>query len=237
MVYRSMQRILIVEDEPEIREMIRYILEPLDYQVNEASNTQDARKLLSQGDYDLILMDWMLPGRSGLDFTKELKQKHQRTTPPIIMLTARADETDKVQGLDGGADDYITKPFSPRELVARIKAVIRRGTEIDEEQPIEFSGLRIDPVRHQVSLMQQPISLSPAEYRLLHFFMSHPDRVYTRTQILDNVWGDNIYVEERTVDVHIRRLRKLLIPSGHAAFIQTVRGVGYRFTPSPLDQT
>jgi two-component system phosphate regulon response regulator PhoB len=231
-----MKRILIIEDEPEIREMIRYILEPLDYQVDEADNAQDARRLLSQSDFDLILMDWMLPGRSGLEFTKELKQKLNRKTPPIIMLTARADESDKVQGLDSGADDYITKPFSPRELVARIKAVIRRNSDLGEEKTIEFSGLRIDPVRHQVTLMEQPVNLSPAEYNLLHFFMSHPDRAYTRSQILDRVWGDNTYVEERTVDVHIRRLRKLLTPSGHDTFIQTVRGVGYRFTPSSLDQ-
>jgi two-component system phosphate regulon response regulator PhoB len=232
-----MNRILIVEDEPEIREMIRYILEPLDYQVSEADNAQSARKLLNQNDYDLILMDWMLPGRSGLEFTKELKQKPNRKTPPIIMLTARADESDKVQGLDSGADDYVTKPFSPRELVARIKAVIRRNSDADEEKTIEFNGLCIDPVRHQVTLMGQPINLSPAEYNLLYFFMSHPDRAYTRSQILDKVWGDSAYVEERTVDVHIRRLRKLLTPSGHNSFIQTVRGVGYRFTPTSLDQT
>jgi two-component system phosphate regulon response regulator PhoB len=231
-----MKRILIVEDEPEIREMIRYILEPLDYQVNEADNAQDARRLLCQRDFDLILMDWMLPGRSGLDFTKELKQKPNRKTPPIIMLTARADESDKVQGLDSGADDYVTKPFSPRELVARIKAVIRRNSDVDEEKAIEFSGLSIDPVRHQVTLMERPINLSPAEYNLLHFFMSHPDRAYTRSQILDKVWGDSAYVEERTVDVHIRRLRKLLATSGHDTFIQTVRGVGYRFTPTSLDR-
>ncbi|MEJ2454737.1 MAG: phosphate regulon transcriptional regulator PhoB [Candidatus Thiodiazotropha sp.] len=230
-----MKRILIVEDEPEIREMIRYILEPLDYQVGEADNAQDARRLLAQNDYDLILMDWMLPGRSGLDFVKELKQKPRKQTPPVIMLTARADESDKVQGLDSGADDYVTKPFSPRELVARIKAVIRRNSDVEEEKIIEFSGLCIDPVRHQVTLMEHPINLSPAEYNLLHFFMSHPDRAYTRSQILDKVWGDSAYVEERTVDVHIRRLRKLLTPSGHDAFIQTVRGVGYRFTPSSLE--
>jgi two-component system phosphate regulon response regulator PhoB len=181
-------------------------------------------------------MDWMLPGRSGLEFTKELKQK-SRTAPPIIMLTARADETDKVQGLDSGADDYVTKPFSPRELVARINAVIRRTGELDEDKAIEFQGLRIDPIRHQVTLSEEAVSLSPAEYKLLHFFMSHPDRAYTRTQILDKVWGDNSYVEERTVDVHIRRLRKLLSDSGHDRFIQTVRGVGYRFTPQVLSET
>jgi two-component system phosphate regulon response regulator PhoB len=230
-----MKRILIVEDEPEIREMIRYILEPLSFQVSESDNAQDARRLISQSDFDLILMDWMLPGRSGLEFTKELKQKN-RISPPIIMLTARADETDKVKGLDSGADDYVTKPFSPRELVARINAVIRRTGELNEEKAIEFYGLRIDPIRHQVTLREKAITLSPAEYKLLHFFMSHPDRAYTRTQILDKVWGDNTYVEERTVDVHIRRLRKLLTASGHSAFIQTVRGVGYRFTPQSLNE-
>jgi two-component system, OmpR family, phosphate regulon response regulator PhoB len=231
-----MKRILIVEDEPQIREMIRYILEPQGYAISEADNAQDARKLLARNPYDLILMDWMLPGRSGLDFTREIKQNNQKTCPPIIMLTARADESDKVEGLDSGADDYITKPFSPRELAARIKAVMRRSGDTNREIAIEYSGLCIDPVRHQVTLQGQPINLSPAEYKLLDFFMSHPDRAYTRSQILDKVWGDNAYVEERTVDVHIRRLRKLLTSSGHDIFIQTVRGVGYRFTPSSIDQ-
>lgn len=232
-----MKRILIVEDEPEIREMIRYILEPQGYAVSEADNAQDARKLLAINPYDLILMDWMLPGRSGLEFTREIKQKNQKSYPPIIMLTARADESDKVEGLESGADDYITKPFSPRELTARIKAVIRRSGGVDHELAIEYSGLCIDPVRHQVTLQGDPINLSPAEYKLLHFFMSHPDRAYSRSQILDKVWGDNAYVEERTVDVHIRRLRKLLALSGHDSFIQTVRGVGYRFTPSHLERS
>jgi two-component system phosphate regulon response regulator PhoB len=226
------KRILIVEDEPEIREMIRYILEPQGYRIDEAENALEARRMLAQSAYDLILMDWMLPGRSGLEFTREIKQKGSTTSPPVIMLTARADESDKVEGLESGADDYITKPFSPRELAARIKAVIRRGSTPESEQPIEFNGLCIDPVRHQASLGESPLELSPVEYKLLYFFMSHPDRAYTRHQLLDRVWGDNAYVEERTVDVHIRRLRKLLTPSGHHGFIQTVRGVGYRFTPS-----
>jgi two-component system, OmpR family, phosphate regulon response regulator PhoB len=230
-----MKRILIVEDEPEIREMIRYILEPLGYAISESDNAQDARKLLAANTYDLILMDWMLPGRSGLEFTREIKQQNQKPYPPVIMLTARADESDKIEGLESGADDYVTKPFSPRELTARIKAVIRRGGGIDQDQAIEYSGLRIDPLRHQVTLWGKRASLSPAEYKLLHFFMSNPDRAYSRSQILDKVWGDNAYVEERTVDVHIRRLRKILSVSGHDAFIQTVRGVGYRFTPTPLD--
>ncbi|MCU7796026.1 MAG: phosphate regulon transcriptional regulator PhoB [Candidatus Thiodiazotropha sp. (ex Myrtea spinifera)] len=227
-----MKRILIVEDEPEIREMIRFTLEPRGYVVSEADNAQDARRLLGKHAYDLILMDWMLPGRSGLEFTKEIKQKNQKSSPPIIMLTARADESDKVEGLDSGADDYITKPFSPRELAARIKAVIRRNSHIEQALSLEFNGLYIDPVQHLVTLQGDPANLSPAEYNLLYFFMSHPDRAYTRSQILDKVWGDNAYVEERTVDVHIRRLRKILTPSGHDAYIQTVRGVGYRFTPT-----
>ncbi|MCU7809981.1 MAG: phosphate regulon transcriptional regulator PhoB [Candidatus Thiodiazotropha sp. (ex Notomyrtea botanica)] len=227
-----MKRILIVEDEPEIREMIRFTLEPRGFVVSETDNAQDARRLLAEHAYDLILMDWMLPGRSGLDFTKEIKQKKQKSSPPIIMLTARADESDKVEGLDSGADDYITKPFSPRELAARIKAVIRRSSDIEQVLSLEFNGLYLDPVQHLVTLQGDPTNLSPAEYNLLYFFMSHPDRAYTRSQILDKVWGDNAYVEERTVDVHIRRLRKILAPSGHDAYIQTVRGVGYRFTPT-----
>ncbi|MCU7852176.1 MAG: phosphate regulon transcriptional regulator PhoB [Candidatus Thiodiazotropha sp. (ex Monitilora ramsayi)] len=227
-----MKRILIVEDEPEIREMIRFTLEPRGYVVSEADNAQDARRLLGEHTYDLILMDWMLPGRSGLEFTKEIKQRNQKSSPPIIMLTARADESDKVEGLDSGADDYITKPFSPKELAARIKAVIRRSTDIEQAISLEFNGLFIDPIQHLVTLQGNPANLSPAEYNLLYFFMSHPDRAYTRSQILDKVWGDNAYVEERTVDVHIRRLRKILMPSGHDAYIQTVRGVGYRFTPT-----
>ncbi|MCU7931669.1 MAG: phosphate regulon transcriptional regulator PhoB [Candidatus Thiodiazotropha sp. (ex Codakia rugifera)] len=229
-----MQRILIVEDEPEIREMIRFVLEPKGFLVDEADNAQDARKLLSKHNYDLILMDWMLPGRSGLDLTRELKQKAPQNTPPVIMLTAKADESDKVKGLDSGADDYITKPFSPREMLARIKAVIRRSSSDKLTQPMDYAGLSIDPARHWVSINDEPLHLSPAEYRLLLFFMTHPDRAYSRSQILDNVWGDTVYVDERTVDVHIRRLRKLLTPSGHHRFIQTIRGTGYRFTPTSL---
>ena len=231
-----MKRILIVEDEPEIREMIHYILEPQGYDLCEADNTQEARRILDQQAFDLILMDWMLPGRSGLEFTREIKQASHKRYPPIIMLTARADESDKVEGLDSGADDYITKPFSPRELNARIKAVMRRGNDMETELAIEYSGLRIDPIRHQVTLAKQPINLLPAEYKLLHFFMSHPDRAYSRSQILDRVWGDHAYVEERTVDVHIRRLRKRLAALGHDTFIQTIRRVGYRFTPTPLNR-
>ncbi|MCU7904552.1 MAG: phosphate regulon transcriptional regulator PhoB [Candidatus Thiodiazotropha sp. (ex Epidulcina cf. delphinae)] len=230
-----MHRILIVEDEPEIREMLRFILEPEGFHIGEADNAQDARRLLSRQIYDLILMDWMLPGRSGLELTRELKRKTPVNSPPVIMLTAKADESDKILGLDSGADDYITKPFSPREMLARIKAVIRRSGGDDFEAPVEFAGLGIDPAHHTACIDDTPLHLSPAEYRLLYFFMAHPNRAYARRQILDHVWGDEVCVDERTVDVHIRRLRKLLTPSGHHQFIQTVRGVGYRFTPSPLN--
>ncbi|MEW8561193.1 MAG: phosphate regulon transcriptional regulator PhoB [Candidatus Thiodiazotropha sp.] len=223
---------LIVEDGPEVREMIRYILEPKGYLVDEAGNAQEARQQLALRNYDLILMDWMLPGRSGLDLTRELKQNFRQDSPPVIMLTARSEETDKVSGLDSGADDYITKPFSTREMLARIKAVIRRGSDTGSSKLVEFAGLSLDPGSHLVSIDGKPLHLSPAEYRLLHFFMTHPDRVYSRNQILDLVWGNTVYVDERTVDVHIRRLRKQLTPSGHDKFLQTVRGVGYRFTPT-----
>jgi two-component system phosphate regulon response regulator PhoB len=230
-----MPKILIVEDEPEIREMIRFALEPKGFTLSEADNAQDARKLLAANNYDLILMDWMLPGRSGLELTKELKQKSPDSTP-IILLTAKADEADKVIGLDSGADDYITKPFSTKEMVARIKAVLRRSSGSTEQHALAFHGLAIDPVKHLVLVNDAPIHLSPAEYRLLFFFMSHPERAYSRSQILDQVWGNDVYVDERTVDVHIRRLRKLLTPSSHHQFIQTVRGVGYRFTPQPASK-
>lgn len=230
-----MPKILIVEDEPEIREMIRFVLEPKGFTVCETDNAQDARKLLAHNSYDLILMDWMLPGRSGLDLTRELKQKSPSSTP-IILLTAKTDESDKVKGLDGGADDYITKPFSTREMIARINAVLRRAGSKDDQHAIEYHGLHLHPAKHLVLVNDAPLHLSPAEYRLLHFFMSHPDRAYSRPQILDHVWGNDVYVDERTVDVHIRRLRKLLTPSRHDRLIQTVRGVGYRFTPQSFSQ-
>ncbi|MFI0374764.1 MAG: phosphate regulon transcriptional regulator PhoB [Candidatus Thiodiazotropha sp.] len=226
-----MQRILMVEDEPEVRELIRFILEPKGYRVDEADNAQDARRLLSQRNYDLILMDWMLPGRSGLDLTRELRQMARSNTPPVIILTARSEESDKVKGLESGADDYITKPFSPREMLARIKAVLRRNRSDQTERGIEFAGLSIEPSHHIVAIDGTPLHLSPAEYRLLYFFMTHPDRVFSRSQILDQVWGVTASVDERTVDVHIRRLRKQLTPSGHHSFLQTVRSVGYRFSP------
>ena len=228
-----MPKILLVEDEPEIREMIRFVLQPKGFVVSEADNALEARKLLTHNQYDLILMDWMLPGRSGLDLTRELKQKSPTSTP-IILLTAKTDESDKVKGLDYGADDYITKPFSTKEMIARINAVLRRSRSLTDQQCYEFHGLSLQSAKHMVIINDKPLHLSPAEYRLLHFFMTHPDRVYSRQQILDHVWGSDVYVDERTVDVHIRRLRKLLTPSNHHLFIETVRGVGYRFTPQQL---
>ncbi len=224
-----MARILIVEDEPEIREMISYILQQEGFSISEAAHAQDARQLLLNRRYDLILMDWMLPGRSGLELTRELKQKARTKTIPVIMLTARIEEDCKIEGLDSGADDYITKPFSPRELIARIRAVLRRAGYHSDDTPVELGGLRIEPINHLVLVNGARLDLSPSEYRLLFFFMTHQDRAYSRSQILDQVWGDDVYVEERTVDVHIRRLRKFLEPSGHEHLIQTVRGVGYRF--------
>ncbi|MEN8180240.1 MAG: phosphate regulon transcriptional regulator PhoB [Pseudomonadota bacterium] len=225
-----MARILIVEDEPEIREMIRYVLAQEDFSISEAAHAQDARQLLTTERFDLILMDWLLPGRSGLELIRELKQKAKTKTIPIIMLTARTDESCKIDGLESGADDYITKPFSPRELVARIRAVLRRAGYHSGESPVELGGLRIEPASHLVLVNGARLDLSPSEYRLLFFFMTHQERAYTRSQILDQVWGDDVYLEERTVDVHIRRLRKFLEPSHHDHLIQTVRGVGYRFT-------
>ncbi|MGD8588436.1 MAG: phosphate regulon transcriptional regulator PhoB [Chromatiales bacterium] len=225
-----MSRILIVEDEAQIREMIRFVLEQEAFAVLEAGNAQEARNQLTAHKIDLILMDWMLPGRSGLEFTRELKQRSDTQGIPVIMLTARAEELSKVDGLNSGADDYVTKPFSPRELIARIRAVLRRSGHHNKHMPIEMGGLYIDPVKHQVSSNGRKLELSPSEYRLLLFFMTHPDRAYTRTQILDQVWGDDTYIEERTVDVHIRRLRKYLSHSEHDRYIQTIRGVGYLFS-------
>ena len=221
--------LLIVDDEPDIRELMRFTLEAAGFRVLEAGHADEARKLLAEAP-DLILLDWMLPGRSGLELTEQLKQNAKTRAIPIVMVSARGEEEDRIKGLDTGADDYIAKPFSPRELVARINAVLRRGKTDDDADAIEIGGLRIDNVSHRVSIDGQPIEIAPTEYRLLHFFMTHADRAFTRSQLLDQVWGDQVYVEERTVDVHIRRLRKALERTGHQSLLQTVRGVGYRFS-------
>jgi two-component system phosphate regulon response regulator PhoB len=222
--------ILIVEDEQPIREMVMFSLAGAGFEVQEAADVRQAQACIAERLPDLILLDWMLPGISGIDFARRLKREDLTRELPIIMLTARAEEEDKVQGLESGSDDYITKPFSPRELVARIRAVLRRGGPGAEDEMLRANGLSLDLASHRVSAGETPLDVGPTEYRLLEFFMSHPERVYSRGQLLDRVWGSNVYVEERTVDVHIRRLRKVLEPHGYDALIQTVRGAGYRFS-------
>lgn len=225
----SDKTILIVDDEAPIREMIAVALEMADYECIEAANAREAYTSIVDHRPDMILLDWMLPETSGIELARRLKRNEDTADIPIIMLTAKSDEDNKVQGLEVGADDYITKPFSPRELVARLKAVLRRATPPGIESAIDVDGLILDPVCHRVSSNEQPITMGPTEYKLLQFFMTHQDRVYTRSQLLDQVWGGNVYVEERTVDVHIRRLRKAL-GEAHDYLIQTVRGTGYRFS-------
>jgi len=222
--------ILIVEDEPAIREMIGFTLLREGFEFTEAGDAEEAQAMLTASPPDLILLDWMLPGLSGIDLTRRLKRNPDTREIPIIMLTARSEEASKVQGLDLGADDYVTKPFSPRELVARVRAVLRRSLPTGFTGTLEMNGLRLDSDSHRVSAENQSIVLGPTEFRLLHFFMTHPERVYTRGQLIEFVWGRNVYVEERTVDVHIRRLRQALEPSGHDRLIQTVRGAGYRLS-------
>jgi two-component system phosphate regulon response regulator PhoB len=221
--------VLIVDDEAAIREMIAVALEMAGYNYIEASNCKDAHASIIDTKPDMILLDWMLPGTSGLEFTRRLKRDDLTKEIPIILLTAKGEEDNKIQGLDSGADDYITKPFSPRELVSRLKAVLRRATPLGIEESIEIEGLLLDPTCHRVTANQASVDIGPTEYRLLQFFMTHQERAYSRTQLLDQVWGGNVYVEERTVDVHIRRLRKAL-GSAHEHLIQTVRGTGYRFS-------
>ncbi len=228
---KAMQRkVLVVEDEAAIREMLAFNLGRAGYEVLSAATGVEARSSMADRYPDVVLMDWMLPDMSGLELTRQLKRDPQTREIPVIMLTARVQEDDRVAGLEGGADDYITKPFSPRELLARIKAVLRRGAAFQDET-VTAGGLKLNTASHRVSVEGTEISLGPTEYRILHFFMHHPDRVYSRAQLLDRVWGGNVYVEERTVDVHIRRLRKALTDSGYDRLVQTVRGAGYRFSP------
>ncbi|MDX1519806.1 MAG: phosphate regulon transcriptional regulator PhoB [Gammaproteobacteria bacterium] len=223
-------KILIVEDEEGIREMLGYTLTREGFSYHEAENIEAARNYVEEEHPDLILLDWMLPGMSGLDYARKLRKNPDTRNIPIIMLTAKTEESDKVKGLDFGADDYITKPFSTRELVARINAVLRRSQNENGQGNIEIKGLSLDPETYRVTANGESVEISPTEFRLLHFFITHPERVYTRSQLLDQVWGQNVYVEERTVDVHIRRLRKTLHPHGFDGLIQTVRSVGYRFS-------
>lgn len=222
-------KILIVEDEVPIREMIAFHLVRAGFETVEAGDCRSARQLLVDERPDLALIDWMLPDMSGLELTRTLKREQGNEDLGIIMLTARADEYDKVAGLEGGADDYVTKPFAPRELIARIQAVLRRS-QSNNDEVLKAGVLELDAAGHRVVADGDEIKLGPTEYRLLRFLMAHPDRVYSRTQLLDRVWGANVYVEERTVDVHVRRLRKALAGKAADAYIQTVRGAGYRFS-------
>ena len=224
------KRILVVEDEKAIRDMIAFGLRRAGFDVREAPDCRSARESIVDVRPDLMLVDWMLPDMSGLELIRTLKKSKDSEEIPTIMLTAKAEEQDKISGLEGGADDYITKPFSPRELLARINAVLRRAGPSGGEDIVEVPGLKIDDSSHRVSSGEREIALGPTEYRLLHFFMTHPERVFSRGQLLDRVWGGNTYVEERTVDVHIRRLRRALEPFSLDGHVQTVRGAGYRFS-------
>ena len=222
--------ILVVEDEPAIQELITYGLRQAGHETFCAGNAEQAMKIVNDVLPDLVLLDWMLPGMSGIEFAKMLRQVPRTKNIPIIMLTARTEEGDKVSGLEVGADDYITKPFSPRELVARIKAVLRRRSPEAADDIVEIRGLKLDPVTHRVTVSEHEVILGPTEFRLLYFLMTHPERVHSRSQLLDGVWGDHVFVEDRTVDVHIRRLRKILEPVGKDGLVQTVRGSGYRLS-------
>lgn len=225
--------ILVVEDEPAIQELIAANLQLAGHTVQRAEDGEQALHRVREAVPDVILLDWMLPGVSGIQLAKRFRADDRTRDVPIIMLTARSEEVDKVAGLEAGADDYVTKPFSPKELMARIKAVLRRRAPQMTEDSVAVEGLSLDPVTHRVTGHGQPVVLGPTEFRLLHFFMTHPERVHSRTQLLDQVWGDHVFVEERTVDVHIRRLRSALEASGHAWLVQTVRGSGYRFSIHP----
>ncbi|KTG29843.1 two-component system response regulator [Idiomarina sp. WRN-38] len=224
------RRILIVEDEAPIREMLSFVMEQHGYQAVEAHDFDAAVSKIAEPYPDMVLLDWMLPGGSGIQLAKKIKGDDFTRNIPIIMLTARGEEEDKIKGLEVGADDYITKPFSPKELMARMRAVFRRVAPTVLDEPLEVEGLKLDPVSHRISVGDNSVDMGPTEFKLLHFFMTHPERVYSREQLLDHVWGTNVYVEDRTVDVHIRRLRKALADHGFDRLIQTVRGVGYRFS-------
>jgi two-component system phosphate regulon response regulator PhoB len=228
------KRILIVDDEPAIRDMVAYALRKGDFDPVSAGDAREAQSAIAGRVPDLILLDWMLPGTSGLELARRWRRELLTRDIPIIMLTARGEENDRVGGLEAGVDDYVVKPFSARELLARIRAVMRRSREDDEDGSVRVGNLRIDGAAHRVFVDGDDgpaaVPIGPTEYRLLHFFMTHPERVYSRSQLLDHVWGGSVYVEERTVDVHIRRLRKTLEPHRLDPMVQTVRGAGYRFS-------
>ena len=219
--------ILVVEDEPQVQELVAVNLEHAGHRVLRAASAEEAEVAIRAELPDVLILDWMLPGESGVSLARRLRTQERTKRLPILMLTARAMERDKISGLEAGADDYLTKPFSPKELAARIKAVLRRRAPELADDAVEISGLRLDPAGKRVTADGKAVELGPTEFRLLHFFMTHPERIYSRTQLLDHVWGDHVFIEERTVDVHIRRLRKELEASGHDRLIDTVRGSGY----------
>jgi two-component system phosphate regulon response regulator PhoB len=223
-------KILVVEDEDAIRGMLMMVLEQAGFMSIAAVDAEEAQKMLDENLPDLILLDWMLPGISGVEWARRLKKDQTNRELPIILLTARGEEEDKVRGLEIGADDYMTKPFSPKELVARVRAVLRRSGKIQGSAQIELGDLVLDTEQHRLSIGDKQLDVSPTEFRLMLFFMTHPDKVYNRSQLLDQVWGRSVYIEERTVDVHIRRLRKILGEYGREDLVQTVRGFGYRFS-------
>lgn len=222
--------ILLIEDEPAIQQLVSLVLKQAGHSIQSADSAETGLELIKEKLPDLLLIDWMLPGISGAEFTKRLRQDERTKQLPIILLTARSEEADKVKGLDLGADDYITKPFSPKELQARIQALLRRRAPQLSNDSIEIYDLHLDPSTHRITVKNQILDVSPIEFKLLHYFMTHPERVYSRAQLLDKVWGDHMYLEERTVDVNIRRLRTLLAPHGLSDLLQTVRGAGYRLS-------
>lgn len=231
----ELQTVLVVDDEAAIREMLQLALELAGFRVLQAPDAAAALALIVDNRPDVVLLDWMMPGTSGYELLRRLRRDELTAPVPVILLTARAEEGNRVQGLEGGADDYVVKPFSPRELVARIRALLRRASPPAAETPIEVAGLRLDPLSRRVRANGRAVSMGPTEFRLLHFLMSHPERAWSRAQLLDHVWGASVYIDERTVDVHVRRLRKALEPANDEEFdcgrlVQTVRGTGYRFS-------
>ena len=224
------KKVLVIEDESSIREMLCFVLEQQGYQTIEAADYNSGIQFVTEEIPDLILLDWMLPGGSGVNLLKYIKKNENIRNIPVVMITARSEESDKIKGLEVGADDYITKPFSPKELVARLNAVMRRIAPTTLNETIEVKGLKLNPISHRITINNQPLDMGPTEFKMLHFFMTHQDRVFSRDQLLNNIWGTNVYVEDRTVDVHIRRLRKAIKEDNHDKLIQTVRGSGYRFS-------
>lgn len=235
------QHILVVEDEPSIAELIAINLTHAGYTVSRALQADEALQLLRNSKPDLVILDWMMPGKSGVQFARELRSSPATQAIPILMLTAKGEEADKVLGLDAGADDYVTKPFSPKELVARVKALLRRHVfEVVEEKALVLGPMQLDPVAHRLTIRvsdntSKALALGPTEFRLMQFLMTNPERVHSRTHLLDNVWGNEVYIEERTVDVHIKRLRAALAPFACDHFVETVRGSGYRITKNPVN--